>query len=101
MKKYVNLDRMTLMSAGFLFLFIAFNSADNLAAKIMKEDGFDKFGFYSMSLLYLAFAIGSFFSTAIVNKIGIKYSLFTGGLCYFFRVFCFLFPAYYHEYPDQ
>ncbi|CDW72384.1 major facilitator superfamily protein [Stylonychia lemnae] len=97
MKFEKNQGKVTLLAIGFLFLFIAFNSADNLAAKIMKEDGFDNMGFYSMSLLYLAFAFGSFFSTAIVNKIGVKFSLFIGGLCYFFRIFCFLFPAYYNE----
>eukprot|EP00347_Sterkiella_histriomuscorum_P001898 403370246 len=63
-KTYPNLCKVTHISIGFLFLFIAFNSADNLAAKVMKDDGFNNIGFYSMSLLYLAFAIGSFFSTA-------------------------------------
>ena len=92
---------MTHISAGFCFLFIAFNSADNLAAKVMKDDGFDNIGFYSMSLLYLAFAFGSFFSSAIVNKIGERLSLFIGGLCYFFRIVCFLLPAYYSSYPEE
>ena len=54
-----------------------------------------------MACLYLVFAFGGFFSTALVNKLGVKLSLFIGGCCYFFRIFCFLFVAYYAEYPDK
>eukprot|EP00347_Sterkiella_histriomuscorum_P004956 403358441 len=98
--KYPNLDRVTILSFAFLLIFIAFDSADNLAAKAMKDDGFDSLGFYSMSVLYFVFALGSFFSTAIVNKIGYKYTLFGGSLTYFVRQLCFILPAYYGEYPS-
>jgi hypothetical protein len=64
---YRNFDRVTLISVGFLLLFIAFNSAANLASKAMSDDGFDSLGFYSNACLYFVFAICSFFSTAIVN----------------------------------
>ena len=99
--KYLNFDRLTLISLGFLLLFIAFNSAANLSAKAMKDDGFDNLGFYSMAVLYFVFAFSSFFSTAIVNKIGTKTALVGGALCYFCWVFCFLCPAFYSEFPDS
>jgi MFS family permease len=54
-----------------------------------------------MATLYFVFAIFSFFSTAIVNKIGTKMSLFIGGLCYWLWVFCFLPPAFYPEHKDS
>ena len=84
-RKYPNLDRVIILSCGFLLLFIAYNSTENLSAKAMSDDGFDKLGFYSMSVLYLIFAFTSFLSTAIVNKMGVKLSLFFGALTYFFR----------------
>eukprot|EP00347_Sterkiella_histriomuscorum_P014941 403358919 len=99
--KYQNLDRITIISLGFFFLFVAFNSAANLSAQIMNNDGFEGLGFYTMAMLYLIFAFCSFLSAAIVNKIGTKVSLVTGGLCYFFWVFCFLAPAFKNENPHS
>ena len=83
-----------------MLLFTAFNSADNLAAKILREDGYNELGFYSMASLYLVFAITGFTSKALVNKLktpslGYRLPLFIGGLCYFFRILCFLMPATY------
>ncbi len=99
-EKYKNFDRVTLAAISFLLLFTAFNSADNLAAKILREDGYDALGFYSMACLYLVFAITGFFSKALVNSMKTKslhyrLPLFLGGLCYFFRILCFLLPATY------
>jgi len=99
--KYPNLGRVILFSMGFQLLFVAYNSTENQAAKAMDDDGFQSLGFYSMSTLYFVFAIFSFLSTAIVNKIGVKSSLFIGALTYAFRQMCFIFPAYYSQYPAQ
>ena len=101
-KKYVNFDRVTLASFSFLLLFTAFNSADNLAAKVLREDGFNSLGFYSMAALYLVFAITGFFSKVIVNKISgdsqtKRLAMVIGGLCYFVRITCFLLPVYYYN----
>lgn len=46
----------------------------------MIEDGFGNLGFYSMSILHLFITVGSFISTAILNKIGLKLCLFLGSL---------------------
>ena len=66
MSKYHNLDRVTHVAIAFLLIFTAFNSADNLAAKVLREDDFAALGFYSMAALYLVFALTGFFSKAIV-----------------------------------
>lgn len=50
-----------------------------------------------MAVLYLVFAFCSFFSSAIVNKMGAKAALFVGGLCYSFWILCFLPPAFYKD----
>ncbi len=96
-QKYRNLDRVTIISVGFLLLFIAFNSAANLSAQVLENDGFAGLGFYTMATLYFVFAFASFFSTTIVNKIGVKISLIIGSFCYFLWVFCFLAPAFKDE----
>ena len=53
-----------------------------------------------MASLYLVFAITGFTSKALVSKLktqslGYRLPLFIGGLCYFFRILCFLLPATY------
>lgn len=99
--KHVNFDRVNMISLRFLLLFSAYNSASNLAVKAMHDCGFENLGFYSMALLYFVFAVASFFSTPIVNKLGRKPSLFLGSLQYFFWILCFLAPSYYAENPDS
>lgn len=99
-KKYRNLDRVSVLSIAFMLLFTAFNSADNLAAKILREDGFEGLGFYSMAALYLVFAITGFFSKGLVHKMSDnsetkRLPMFIGGLCYFLRIMFFLLPAYF------
>jgi hypothetical protein len=82
------------MSIGFLLLFLSFNSAANMSPKAMADDDMGNLGFYSMACMYLVYAILSFISTPLVNKLGIRASLVIGSLSYFFWVLCFLFPAF-------
>jgi hypothetical protein len=100
-KKNRNLDRITILSLGYLFVFIAFNSAANISGQALKNNGFESLGFYSMATLYLFFSFCSFFSSGIVNKLGAKASLFMGGFCYSIWIICFLPPAYYPAYKDD
>ena len=100
-KKEANLDRVTILSLGFLFLFIAFNSAANISGQALKNNGFEGLGFYTMATLYLVFAFCSFFSSFLVNKLGAKASLFLGGFCYSFWILCFLPPAFYPDHKDS
>ena len=92
---------MTILSLGFLFLFIAFNSAANISAQALENNGFNGLGFYTMAILYLVYSIGSFFSSYFVNKIGDKASLFLSGLCYAFWIFGFIPAAFYPDNKDS
>lgn len=100
-KKHLNFDRVNIISFAFLALFSAFNSAANLSAKAMEDDGFDNLGLLSMAMLYFVFSFCSFFAAAIVNKLGMKPSLVLAALCYFFWIFCFILPAFYKDYPER
>jgi hypothetical protein len=59
----------------------------------MATDGLGKLGYYSLAALYGACGLGSLISTALVNKIGIKLSLFFGGITVAIWVFSTIFPA--------
>jgi hypothetical protein len=84
------------MAVGFMMVFTAFMTCQNFASKVLSDYGFDDIGFISVAVLYIVFAISSFFSTAIVNKIGnAKFSMFFGALCYSFWIVCFILPAFY------
>jgi hypothetical protein len=99
--KQPNLDRVTVISVGFLFLFIAFNSAANISTQALSNNGFGDLGFYTMATLYLAFSLSSFFSPFFVLKLGDKTSLFVSGLCYCFWILCSLPAALYPENRDS
>jgi hypothetical protein len=45
----------------------------------MKNDGFDDLGFYILAILYFFMGMGSLLSTAINNKLGVKFCLMVGG----------------------
>lgn len=47
----------------------------NLQSYIMNLDGFGPAGFYNLAFLSLFCGLGSFLSTYVVNKLGIKYCL--------------------------
>ena len=95
--KYKNLGQVLIMSMGFMTLFTAFMTCQNFASKVLADDGFSNLGFTSLATLYLVFAVASFFSTAIVNKIGkVHLSMSMGAFCYAFWIVCFLLPSFYH-----
>ena len=69
---------------------------------MLGDDGFDNLGFTSLAVLYLVFSGASFFSTAIVNKIGyVQVAMSLGSFCYTFWILCFLLPSYYSEAIDK
>jgi MFS family permease len=86
---------------GFLLQFIAFNTAQDLATKVLKDDHFGQLGFYSLGVHYACFGIFSFMSAPIVNKLGEKYSLMIGCSTYILYIGAFIPPCEWHEHPDD
>jgi hypothetical protein len=91
----------TVLSFGFLFLFIAYMSTANISAQALKNNGFDGLGFYTLATVFLVLSFSSLFSSMFVNKLGDKASLFIGGLCHLFWILCFLPAAFYSEHKDS
>jgi MFS family permease len=78
----LNFDRLLILSFGFLFVFTAFNTAQNLAAKILRDNDLGEMGFYSLASVYASFGACSVFSSNVVKRLGMKRSMFFGSLCY-------------------
>ena len=49
-----NCCKLLTLSAGFLFLFSSFITAQNLAVVVLEELGFGDLGFYSIGTIYCA-----------------------------------------------
>ena len=97
-----NIGPVTVIAVAFTLIFTAFNTCQNFASKVLKDDNFDDLGNTSLATLYLVFAFFGFFSTAIINKIGsLRISLFLGAMCYSFWIVCFILPSYYQKYSDD
>jgi ABC-type enterochelin transport system permease subunit len=90
---YVNLDRLLILSIGFFLLFSAFGTAQSLAATVLSENGLNNLGFYSLSLLYLSFGICSLFSSIVVHRLGTRYSMILGSMCYSCYIGSFILAA--------
>ena len=88
-----NTDKVLILSIGFFLLFIAFGSAASFAPQSMKNDGYDRLGFQSLAFLNLSLSVSSFFSSSIVNLIGVKKSLVFGSFCYVLWIFSFILPT--------
>ena len=80
MGDFTNLSQITQLSFGILFLYMAFNSANNLQSTLMKSAGFGAVGFYLLAFLFLMMGVGSLLSTAAINKLGTRWCLVFGGL---------------------
>ena len=80
MGDYTNLSQVTQLSIGILFLYMAFNSANNLQTTLMSQAGFEDIGFFLLGFLFLMMGVGSLISTAAINRYGTKMCLVFGGI---------------------
>jgi len=85
----------------FLLLFSVFNTAQSLAAKVLSDLGFGNLGFYSLAVLYFSFALSCLVASAIVNKMGERFSLAVGSQCYTLYISSFALAAASAEKPDS
>lgn len=60
----------------------------------MKQFGYGNLGFYIVAIQFFIYGTTSLFSTAVINKIGIKFSLVMGGFCKSLWVLSCVIPAY-------
>jgi hypothetical protein len=57
-----------LLSGAVFVLLFSFYAAVNVYSKLLKENGHENLGFEGLSIMYLAFAIGSMTAPSVVNK---------------------------------
>ena len=95
--QHLNLDKVLVLSFGFVILFTAFLSCQNITAKIMKDLGFEGLGFINLAIIYLSFGCNSLLASRINDKFGTRLTLCFSGLTYALWVASFLLPAYKYE----
>ena len=94
---HLNLDKVLILSFGFVILFTAFLSCQNITAKIMKDLGFSGLGFINLAIIYLSFGLNSLMASKINERFGTKLTLCFSGLTYALWIASFLLPAYKYE----
>jgi hypothetical protein len=82
------------MSFTFFVLFSAFFTVQNVAILVLQQDGLDYLGPATLSTLYLTIGVCSFFSSALLNRLGSYKCFIIGGLAQFIFVVSQFFPAY-------
>ncbi|CDW83344.1 major facilitator superfamily protein [Stylonychia lemnae] len=98
---YKNFGRATHCSIGFFILSISANTVQNAEAQAMDSNGFSKLGFFSLSLLYFFLGAGSLVSTAVMNKVGVKYCLAIGAVFDCFWILSSIFPYLQKQNPGD
>lgn len=100
-KDYINMTRASLCCFGFLCLYIALYSAQNIQSLILDDDGYGKLGFYSNAVSYVAQAIGSIGAMAVMEKYGDRKSMSWGSILCVPFIICLLSPALKNDYKDS
>ena len=90
--KFANKWKAYQISINFALLFMAFFGVQNVTSLNEEELGYKNLGYYLLSFIYLFDAIGSFFSSAILKRIGFKKCIIIGSFCHFIFVFVSLLP---------
>jgi hypothetical protein len=98
---FTNFTLLNIISFGFLSLFIAFNSSANLAGLLLNQAGFGDLGIYNLAILNIFISLGSIFSSAFIEKLGVKFSLLIPALLYTSWQIALILPALYEENKDS
>jgi MFS family permease len=96
-----NIFRASLCCLGFLCLYTALYSAQNIQSVILDDDGYGKLGFYSNAVSYVAQAIGSIAAMAIMEGLGDRKTMAWGSCFCIPFIVCLVSPALKYDYPDS
>jgi MFS family permease len=77
------------MCGGYFCLFFSFFTVQNLESSLNA-----KLGYFSLAVLYFAFACATFISPALVAKLGMRHSFFVGGLAFVVFMVANLYPSW-------
>lgn len=85
-----------ILSWAFLLIFLAYGAVQNLESTINTADDL---GTISLGILYLSFAVCSFFSSLLVRRLGSKNALILGTSGYWLFIAANLVPTWYTMVP--
>ena len=92
--EYINFWKAAACSLGFLGLYSALYSAQNIQTLILHDDHYGALGDYSNAIVYLGQAVGSFVAMNIMEKIGDIKTMAWGAMVCLPYIASLLFPAY-------
>jgi predicted MFS family arabinose efflux permease len=70
------------LSGAFFVMLFSFYGAVTVYSKLLKENGHETLAFQGLSLMYLAFGLGSIIAPSIANKFKTQNVMRTAGLAY-------------------
>ena len=96
------------LGLAFMLVFTAFNTIQIVQTVILDSaknnassgyiDGFTGDGYYSLAVLYAVFAIANWFAPPVVSKVGPRFTLVLGGICYALFIAQLIYPNDYMLY---
>ncbi|KAL4441628.1 hypothetical protein ABPG74_021560 [Tetrahymena malaccensis] len=78
----VNLYKTIYISIGFMLLYVAFSTTQNMISQIYYQLGYDQLGNYALFALYLTQAANNLFAPKIVQRFPVKWVLCLSALGY-------------------
>jgi hypothetical protein len=82
--KYLNLDRVVVMSLGFFIIMNATGILQNIIPTLMDDNGFGKLGYFSTGICFAVFAVSSLFMAPQIKYFGDAGSMIIGSITYCF-----------------
>jgi MFS family permease len=90
-----------LLGLGFFILYVPYATSRTLSTNIMKQEHYDKLGFYSLASCFISLGTCSLFSGVLVLKLGDRLSMFLGVLCQAIYIASFILPLELREDPEN
>ena len=88
-----NFERVLYIGWGFTLLDIAFITSQGLTSKVLHDNDFASLGYFAVCTLNLTYAVFSFFSKPVVDKLGNRWSLVIGCFLEGFHLVGLIVPA--------
>lgn len=77
-----NFKVLLLQSVAYFFLLFAFYSSVNVYSKLLRENGHENLGFYSLAVMYIFFALGCLIAPSLAAKYKRQRVMIAGSLAY-------------------
>ena len=92
--EYINFWKASACGLGFLCMYLAVYSVQNIQSLLLSQDGYGQLGFYSNAVAYLGQLFGSLLAVSLMEKLGDTKTMVVGSSCCIPYIVCMLIPAF-------